>query len=193
MKKYIAVFLFVYLSLISFSQKYGNEWINYTQKYYSFYIASDGVYKLDYTAIRASGIDTKTFSSANIQIFGREREVPIYVVDGGDNKLDSGDYILFHAKHNDAWLDSVLYENPKDIGNPSYSLVSDGLYYFFTWNTKTTNLRYTKDASVDYANYPPTNYWISKNAYYNINYWMQIICLPLFMLQEKDFVLITMA
>ena len=173
MKKYIAVFLFVYLSLISFSQKYGNEWINYTQKYYSFYIASDGVYKLDYTAIRASGIDTKTFSSANIQIFGREREVPIYVVDGGDNKLDSGDYILFHAKHNDAWLDSVLYENPKDIGNPSYSLVSDGLYYFFTWNTKTSNLRYTKDVSVDYANYPPTNYWISKNAYYNINYYSE--------------------
>lgn len=175
MKNYIGIFVFLCLSITGFSQKYGNEWINYSQKYYSFYIASDGVFKLDYNTIRASGIDVKSFTSENIQIIGREREVPIYIVDGGDNKLDSGDYILFHAKHNDAWLDSVLYENPKDIGNPSYSLVSDGLYYFFSWNAKTTNLRYAKDISLDYTNYAPTNYWISKNTFYNINYYSEAI------------------
>ncbi len=136
MKIYGVILFFFCVAFTGFSQKYGNEWINYTQKYYSLYIASDGVYKLDYNTIRSSGIDVTSFSSDNIQLFGREREVPIQIVDGGDNKLDSGDYILFHAKHNDAWLDSVLYENPKDIGNPSYSLVSDGLHYFFTWNTK---------------------------------------------------------
>jgi hypothetical protein len=103
MKNYIGIFVFLCLSITGFSQKYGNEWINYSQKYYSFYIASNGVFKLDYNTIRASGIDVKSFTSENIQIIGREREVPIYIVDGGDNKLDSGDYILFHAKHNDAW------------------------------------------------------------------------------------------
>jgi hypothetical protein len=172
--KYCIFFLFfLCISLPSFSQKYGNEWIDYTQKYYSFYIANNGVYKLDYTTIRASGIDTKTFSSANIQLMGREREIPIHVVDGGDNKLDSGDYILFHAKRNDGWLDSLLYEKPKDIGNPSYSLVSDGLYYFFTWNSKTNNLRFTPEVAVDYSNYSATNYWISKNSYYDINYYTE--------------------
>ncbi len=171
MRIYSVIFLLLFISFASFSQKYGNEWINYTQKYYSFYVNSDGLYKLDYNAIRSSGIDVTSFSSENIQIVGREREVPIFIVDGGDNKIDSGDYILFHAKHNDAWLDSVLYENPKDIGNPSYSLVNDGLHYFFTWNTKSNNLRFTKEVATDYVNYTPTNYWISKNAYYAINYY----------------------
>ena len=174
--KYSIFFLFfLCVSLTSFSQKYGNEWIDYTQKYYSFYIAKDGVYKLDYSTIRSSGIDPKTFTSANIQLIGREREIPIHIVDGGDNKLDSGDYILFHAKQNDGWLDSILYEKPKDIGNPSYSLVSDGLYYFFTWNSKTTNLRFTPELSVDYSNYALTNYWISKNYYYDINYYSEAL------------------
>ena len=170
--KYIIVFILVLLgSLTSFAQKYGNEWIDYTQKYYAFYISSDGVYKLDYSTIRASGIDVKTFASSNIQLIGREREIPIHVVDGGDNKLDSGDYILFHAQQNDGWLDSILYEKPKDIGNPSYSLVSDGMYYFFTWNTKNTNLRFTPELAVDYTNYATTNYWVAKSTYYDINYY----------------------
>ena len=172
--KFRFLFLFVFFSsFTSFAQKYGNEWINYSQKYYAFYITNDGVYKLDYSTIRASGIDVKSFNSSNIQIFGREREIPIQVMDGGDNKLDSGDYILFHAKHNDGWLDSLLYEKPKDIGNPSYSLVSDGINYFFTWNTKNTNLRFTTESAVDYANYAPSNYWVSKNSFYDINYYSE--------------------
>ncbi len=173
MKRIVAFLMLLLVSLTSSAQKYGNEWIDYTQKYYAFYISSDGLYKLDYTTIRSSGIDVKSFTSSNIQLMGREREIPIQVVDGGDNKLDSGDYILFHAKRNDGWLDSSLYQQPKDIGNPSYSLVSDGLYYFFTWNTKNNNLRFTNEPAVDYVNYAPTNYWISKNVYYDINYYSE--------------------
>ena len=34
----------------------------------------------------------------NFQIFGRESQVFIDIVDGGDNTLDPGDYIEFYAK-----------------------------------------------------------------------------------------------
>lgn len=171
MRNKLLFFLVFFISFSSFSQKFGNEWIDYSQKYYSFYITSDGLYKLDYTTLSASGINLKAFSSENIQLIGREREIPIQVVDGGDNKLDSGDYILFYAKANDGWIDSLLYTNPKDIGNPSYSLVSDGLNYFFTWNSKSTNLRFIAELDTSYSSYSSTNYWISKNAYYEINYY----------------------
>jgi hypothetical protein len=30
----------------------------------------------------------------------------------GDGSFDAGDYIVFYAKKNTAWLDSMIYENP---------------------------------------------------------------------------------
>ena len=32
-------------------QTYGNEWISYEQKYYSFPIVEDGIYKIDYNSL----------------------------------------------------------------------------------------------------------------------------------------------
>lgn len=112
------ILLFLFVRLISFSQTYGNEWINYSQKYYSFKIVSEGIYKIDYETLVANGINPSQFSSKNIQLFGRNKEQPIYVYDGGDNQLDEGDFFIFYAKKNDGWLDSSLYRNPTDIGNP---------------------------------------------------------------------------
>ena len=169
----LAFFLCLLGQSFVFSQKYGNEWINYKQSYYSFKIVKDGLYKLDYTTLRNSGIDVKQFSSQNIQLIAREREVPLYFFDGGDNKLDSGDYFIFYAKKNDGWLDSILYSNPVDIGNPSYSLINDTINYFFTWNTKTTNLRFKLENSTDYNSYTPANYWISKSLMGNASYYVE--------------------
>jgi hypothetical protein len=150
----IAPLLITFLSALSlYSQNYGNEWINFNQKYYSFNVYSSGVHKIDFSTLSSSGIPINTFNSQNIQIFGKEREIPLYISDGGDSFINPGDFILFYAEQNDGWLDSTLYEQPTDIGNPKYSLYNDTIQYFFTWNNQTNNLRFTVESDVNITIY----------------------------------------
>ncbi len=151
---------YLYTSLLN-AQIYGNEWINYNQKYYAFSIVHEGIYKLDYTTLNAAGIPLASFQSANIQIFGREQEIPIIVFDGNDNTLDPGDYVLFYADRNDGWLDKTLYDDPNWQGNPAYSLYNDTIQYFFTWNNSTTNKRFQVETANDFSNYTPSNFVLS--------------------------------
>jgi len=150
---------------------YGNEWINYNQKYYAFNVFSTGIYRIDYTTLSTSGIPVSSFQASNIQIFGKEREIPLYVHDGGDSFLNPGDYILFYAEMNDGWLDSTLYDQPTDIGNPKYSLYNDTIQYFFTWNNSTNNLRYTQETDVAVSSYAASNYVLSERYQSNSNYY----------------------
>ncbi|MEN9401141.1 MAG: hypothetical protein RL632_2244, partial [Bacteroidota bacterium] len=90
-KLLFAILVFL-LPLASKAQTFGNEWINYSQKYYSFKIYTTGIHKLDFQALQSSNIPTTSFTSQNIQIFGKQKEVPLYIVDGGDNSFDAGDY-----------------------------------------------------------------------------------------------------
>ena len=66
-------------------QTYGNEWISYEQKYYSFPIVEDGIYKIDYNSLVNSGVPLASIDTDHFQVFGRERQVPLYISDGGDN------------------------------------------------------------------------------------------------------------
>jgi hypothetical protein len=77
------------------AQTYGNEWINYSQRYYSFPVLENGIHRIDYNTLASSGIPLSSINSSQVQIFGREREIPIYISDGGDNVLNNGDFILF--------------------------------------------------------------------------------------------------
>ncbi len=150
-----------------FAQVFGNEWINYGQSYYKFPITENGIYRLDYDALNNANIPLSTFQSENIQLIGKEREVPLFIEDGGDNSIDPGDFILFYAEGNDGWLDSLMYDDPKTIGNPSYSLYNDTLMYFFTWNTSTNNLRFTVETDVNFGNYSSIADYILYAAEFN--------------------------
>jgi hypothetical protein len=169
----ITVILFVSFSV--FSQKNGNEWINYSQKYYSFKVIQEGVYKMDYDLLTKSGINLRTIQSENIQLFGREREVPLFIEDGGDNRIDSGDYVLFYAKHNDGWIDSLLYVKPTDIGNPAYSVANDTIHYFFTWNNASNNLRFKPETNLNYDNYQSARYFLRKVEISNYSHYGDIV------------------
>lgn len=168
-KLYITLLLLFLSSIVSFGQTYGNEWINYNQSYYSFKIVNDGVYRLDYNALASAGIPLASFQSQNIQIFGREKEIPLYVIDNGDNSIDAGDFILFYAEKNDGWLDSTLFLDPETIGNPAYSLYNDTIEYFFTWNNSSSNLRYSIETDVDFANYSSIENYILYTYEFNYN------------------------
>lgn len=166
MKKFILLLLLFLLSApMLLAQSYGNEWINYSQKYYSFKITTEGLYKIDYTTLVSSGVDPSTFTSANMQIFGKDREQPIYVYDGGDNKMDAGDFFIFYAHRNDGWLDSTLYEDPNTIGNPAMSMFCDTLHYFFSWNSSSNNLRFVDEFNNDYDNFNRLAFGMTKAEY----------------------------
>ena len=65
-KTYILLILATFSAKLVESQTYGNEWINYSQKYYAFNVNTSGIHKIDYTALSNSGIPVGTFSSQNI-------------------------------------------------------------------------------------------------------------------------------
>lgn len=155
------IFLFFILIFIGQSvraQVYGNEWINYSQQHFTFKITTTGVHRINYDDLLSAGVPLSTFTHQNIQLFGREKEVPIWVQTNGDGSFDSGDYFLFHADKNDGWIDSAMYVEPDKIGNPKYSLFNDTIRYFFTWNNSTSNLRFTEETDVNFNSYTPSNY-----------------------------------
>ena len=172
MKKFYFIICFSFLTSFFYAQNFGNEWINYNQKYFYFPITKSGIHKLDFNLLNNSGIALSSIKTENFQLFGRDKEQPLYIVDGGDSYLDSGDYILFYADKNDGWLDSTLYEDSTWIGNPGYSLYNDTINYFLSWNNSQTNLRFVETFDSDFNSYVPLNFILQKveasyNDFYN--------------------------
>src|SRR5258705_4736432 len=100
-------YLLLFFSLSSFfaaqAQQYGNEWINYGQKYYKFNIITDGVYRIDSLALANSGIDLSAIDPRNLQLFGRGQEVPLYIKGDTDGVFNASDFLEFYSRHNDGF------------------------------------------------------------------------------------------
>ncbi len=118
----------------AYAQPYGNEWINYEARYWSMDLWQEGLYKLDSATLAAAGFPLDEIDSRTIQLFGREKQIPIYVTGDSDGVLNSSDMIEFFFERNDAWMDADLYKTPEDFKNPYVSLISDTVQYFLTWN-----------------------------------------------------------
>ncbi len=54
MKKLVLVFT-LFFSIPSFSQPFGNEWIDYSQNYYKIPIVENGVYRVSFQGLLAAG------------------------------------------------------------------------------------------------------------------------------------------
>ncbi|MCT4582462.1 MAG: C25 family cysteine peptidase [Flavobacteriales bacterium] len=182
MRAIIPKILIIILGIYWFSnslhaQTYGNEWIAYHQKYYTFKVVNTGIQRIGFdalnTALAETGDDISTINTANFQVFGRESEVAILIQDGGDGQFNSGDYIEFYAQKNDGWLDSLLFDNPVFIGDSYYSLVNDTINYFFTWNNSTANKRIQVETDVAYSTYPEQAYCWKKNYHKHTDLYAQ--------------------
>ena len=57
-----------------------NEWINYDQNYFKFPISDNGIYRIDFQVLVNAGINVTELDPANIQIFAKGKEIPIYAV-----------------------------------------------------------------------------------------------------------------
>jgi Peptidase family C25 len=162
MKKLVAILTFM-LSGLAFGQ-YANDWIDYSQNYYSFKIWQDGVYRIDYNALASAGVPVSSISPDNYQLFGFEKEQQLWVEDGGDGSFDAGDFILFYGKKNNTWLDSLMYDDPSDISNLHYPHFNDTIVYFLSWNASTSNARIQEETDVNFTGFTPKSYFL-KTSY----------------------------
>ncbi len=140
----VLLLIVLFVSVVGVAQPFGNEWINYDQRYYRFAVAEEGIYRINYNALAAAGVPLGTIQPQSIQIYNREQQVPIYVKGEDDGVFGLTDYIELYATGNDGWLDELVYQNSSDQVNPYYSLYNDTIFYYLTWEEgSTNNLRYT--------------------------------------------------
>ena len=90
MKKLITYLLLLLINLTAYSQ-YGNEWIDYNQKYYSFKVVETGLHRISYETIQASGIPINNINLNELKLYGREKQIPIYIETGDTPPVDSTD------------------------------------------------------------------------------------------------------
>jgi hypothetical protein len=153
-----AIFLNFILLQNTFAQrKPGNEWINYTQTYYKFKVVQNGIYRLGYADLQNAGMPVSSINPNNLQLFYRGVEVPIYVSSGSKSNFGASDYIEFYGQGNDGALDSVLYLNPADDINKSYSMYTDTSAYFLTIGSTASTARYITSLKT-YGNTPVSNF-----------------------------------
>jgi len=80
------------------AQKYGNEWIDYSQKHYKISIPKTGLYRINFATLSNSGIPLSSINPKNFQLFIKGEEQYINVVGESDNVFNTNDYIEFYAK-----------------------------------------------------------------------------------------------
>ncbi|MCU0643290.1 MAG: C25 family cysteine peptidase, partial [bacterium] len=91
----------------------------YPVDWYKIYVREEGIYKITGTQLKATGIDLRNIKPDQVKIFNNGGfqlppgintsrvdsliENAIIVSDGGDNKFDDEDYILFYGKAVNGW------------------------------------------------------------------------------------------
>ncbi|MFT6716592.1 MAG: hypothetical protein ACJA0Q_001236, partial [Saprospiraceae bacterium] len=144
------------------SQTQENQWINYSQNYYKFPIYKDGVYRITSLQLLNAGIDVSNVDARRLQVFGKGQELHLFVSAsaGVGNVIDQqGDYIEFYAEKNDGWYDYKLFSDSLDQGNPQYSMYTDTLYYYLTWNSTVNNRRTVVETDMNFSAYPESAYF----------------------------------
>lgn len=163
MKSFIGFVLLFFTITLTRAQPYGNEWIDYTQKYYKFPIHKTGIYRIDYNTL-LNGLGAIPHPKS-LKIFGHGQELYIHVEGEGDGVFNNSDYIEFYAEKNDGWFDSLLYVTPKEQTNPFYSNFTDTAYYYLTYGPSLDGKRLFNDLSTVF---PPTSapYFLKEEVLY---------------------------
>lgn len=141
MKKITLLFCGLLLSHFSFSQTYGNEWINHSQDYYKFTVGQTGVYRISQSTMNTAGIPVSSINPQNFQLFVKGKEVPVYIFGEGDGSFDPGDYIEVFLEKNDGTFDTQLYASPQQQPHSYHSIYTDSTTCFITWNSSATGKR----------------------------------------------------
>lgn len=161
----ISLFFIAFWSwLFTFGQPFNNSWINYNQQFFEFKIAETGIYRIDSATLFNAGIPLSSINPQNFQLYARGQEVAIFIEGENDGVFNQNDYIEFYAEHNDGWLDEQLYGSATNHPNPYYSLTTDTITYFLTWNNATNNLRFQVETDTNFSAYSPVTHFIKENV-----------------------------
>src|SRR6185312_11725063 len=178
MRKLYFLLLCLIAPFLVSGQKYGNEWINYSQKYYKIKVAKDGVYRIDSATLAKAGIPLATISPHTFQVFYHGQEQYIYVKgETTDTYLKGNDFIEFHAEHNygathydsvssDSLLYTIAYTSNAgvipavvSVPNPYFSLYNDTAVYFLTWDASKANRRMDTNYATNFSSFGPAPYF----------------------------------
>jgi hypothetical protein len=133
-----------------FAQPFGNEWINFNQKYFKIPVVATGVYRISQAQLTNAGI--VGVNPKKLQIFHRGQEQAIFVSGEADNSLDAYDYLEFYGRKNDGTLDYFLYGNATTQVNRFYNTFSDTTAYFLTWTLDNTLGKRIEDQNIPLKN-----------------------------------------
>lgn len=159
MMRYILFLLFCIEAVVSLAQVvHGNEWIDHSRRYWRFDVHTDGLVRIDSTTLADAGFPVSTVDPAHLMVFGRERQVPIYIQGGEDGVLNAQDFIEFQVERNTGWLDAMMYANPAHQANPYYSLYNDTIRYFITWDAEAQKKRIVPSSNTDFTSSPVRPY-----------------------------------
>lgn len=137
MKRIITLLLF--LTSLSVTGQYNNEWIRNAQTYYKFKIVNNGLYRIPKTALDAVGIGNT--SVEYFELWKNGKQVPIYT-STASGPLPSSGYIEFWGEGNDGKPDKALYRDPAYQHSTARSLFEDTAIYFLSINTNQSGFIY---------------------------------------------------
>jgi hypothetical protein len=170
-KKLVFFFSLLFVANSVFAQIFGNEWINYNQQYYTLKIWEDGLYKITKAQLNEAGIPIESIDPRNIQLFGKNQQIPIYIEGEQDGVFNDDDYIEFFATKNTGFYDRALYTQPEFLPDEEFSLFTDTLNYYITWNNSVNNLRVNPLGAGNFTGYTPLNHlWVRSKIRYNNSY-----------------------
>ena len=164
MKRLVPLIVLLLHSAMAMAQTiYGNEWIDFDRRYWKFEVAIDGVYRIDSAALAQSGFPIGQVDPRHLMLFGKEKQVPIYVQGEQDGVFNTGDFIEFQAEHADGTVDKRMYPHPEADPHPNYSLYNDTLRYYLTWDPMGPVQRIKNYVNTAFAGHVPRN-WVFTEA-----------------------------
>jgi len=92
------------------------DWYNSENTYYKLFISKDGIYRLYYNDLQASGISSEILDPRTLKIFNKGSEIPVRVAGEKDGVFGEQDFLEFYAKRNygessyyDEYTDTNIY------------------------------------------------------------------------------------
>ncbi|MCC7298816.1 MAG: hypothetical protein IT244_10830, partial [Bacteroidia bacterium] len=167
----------IFFSFISLNaQSYGNEWVDTSKVHVKIRVGEEAVFRVGYFALETYFADRQQFINTiplnQLRMYSMGKEVPIFVKDqNNNNKFDVFDFIEFVGHKLDGSFDTELYKKPGDHRHTLQSMVTDSNFYFLTWRSSGSGLRYTP-SNVANTGTAPKSWHMSKtkvleNWYYN--------------------------
>ncbi len=125
------------------AKSYATQSVLASGSWYNFYVTEDGIYKVTYENLVAMGLSTP-INSSSLSLFGNGggmlpesnaeqrtddlQELPIWIEDGGDGVIGSGDYFLFYGSSPHTWS----YDTTTGHFSHTMNIYADSTCYFLT-------------------------------------------------------------